>query len=138
MDDYQSFVGADIPGLGAGAHEGKGLGIRFLKHTERTHLLVHLLDFSVDSDRDPIADYQIIQNELKHFSEDLFNKPQILVAAKIDHPEAEAKLKKYQAQIEEIDPHFMTISSVTRQNLKELVYRIYENLNQEKEKQKEE
>jgi len=94
---------------------------------------VHLLDFSIDSDRDPIADYKIIQNELKHFSEDLFNKPQILVASKIDHPEAEAKLAKYQAQMEQIDPRFMAISSVTRQNLAELVYRIYENLNQEQE-----
>lgn len=135
VDDYQSFVAADIPGLIEGAHEGKGLGIRFLKHTERTHLLVHLLDFSVDSDRDPIADHQIIQNELKHFSEDLFNKPQILVAAKIDHPEAEAKLAKYQAQMKQIDPDFMVISSVTRQGLKELVYRIYETLNQQKEKE---
>ena len=133
VGDYQSFIAADIPGLIAGAHEGKGLGIRFLKHTERTRLLVHLLDFSIDSDRDPIADYKIIQNELKHFSEDLFHKPQILVASKIDHPEAEAKLAKYQAQMEEIDPHFMAISSVTRQNLAELVYRIYKNLNQEQE-----
>ena len=66
VDDYISFVAADIPGMVEGAHRGRGLGIQFLKHTERTRLLVHLLDFSARNINDPLTDYFIIQNELNH------------------------------------------------------------------------
>ncbi len=125
VGDYQSFIAADIPGLIQDAHLGKGLGTRFLKHTERTRLLVHLLDFSIASDRDPIADYEIIQNELKRFSEDLYGKPQILVANKIDHPEAEAKFAEYRERLAAINPTLLACSSVTGQGLKELVFKIY-------------
>lgn len=133
VGDYQSFVAADIPGLIQDAHKGKGLGTRFLKHTERTRLLVHLLDFSMMSDRDPISDYEIIQNELKHFSEELFQKPQILVANKIDHPEAEAKFAEYRERLEKINPTLLVCSSVTGQNIKELVYKIHELLEKKEE-----
>lgn len=133
VGDYQSFVAADIPGLIQDAHKGKGLGTRFLKHTERTRLLVHLLDFSMMSDRDPISDYEIIQNELKHFSEELFQKPQILVANKIDHPEAEAKFAEYRERLEKINPTLLVCSSVTGQNIKELVYKIHELLEKKAE-----
>jgi GTP-binding protein len=126
VGDYQSFVAADIPGLIEDAHTGKGLGTRFLKHTERTRLLVHLLDFSMMSDRDPIADYETIQNELKLFSEELYQKPQILVANKIDHPEAKAKFAEYKERLEAINPTLMACSSVTGEGTKELVYKIYE------------
>ncbi|MFQ5717328.1 MAG: GTPase ObgE, partial [Nitrospinales bacterium] len=95
VGSYDSFVAADIPGLIEGAHHGKGLGIRFLKHTERARLLVHLLDFSLDNERDPIADHRAIQNELRHFSEELYAKPQILAAGKIDSPQAEKKFEAY-------------------------------------------
>jgi GTP-binding protein len=133
VGDYQSFIAADIPGLIQDAHLGKGLGTRFLKHTERTRLLVHLLDFSITSDRDPVADYEIIQNELKHFSEELYGKPQILVANKIDHPEAEAKFVEYQERLESINPTLLACSSVTGTGIKELVFKIYELLEKNKE-----
>jgi len=137
VDEYQSFVAADIPGLIEGAHEGKGLGTRFLKHTERTRLLAHLLDFSMNSDRDPIADYETIQNELKHFSEELYAKPQILVASKIDHPEAEAKFAEYESRLREINPNLYPISSVTGKGIKELVYALWEGLQEQLQKEKE-
>ncbi|HKI50294.1 MAG TPA: GTPase ObgE [Desulfobacteria bacterium] len=128
VSDYKSFIAADIPGLIEDAHLGKGLGTRFLKHTERTRLLVHLLDFSIASDRDPIADYETIQNELKHFSEELYGKPQILVANKVDHPEAEAKLAEYKERLEALNPTLFVCSSVTGIGIKELVFKIYEML----------
>ena len=79
MDEGESFVAADIPGLIEGAHKGKGLGHQFLRHIERTRLLLHLIDFS-DMDSKNILDrYRKLQNELKAFSENLFDKPQILV-----------------------------------------------------------
>ena len=131
VGNYQSFIAADIPGLIQDAHLGKGLGTRFLKHTERTRLLVHLLDFSIASDRDPIADYETIQNELKQFSEGLYGKPQILVANKVDHPEAVAKFAKYKERLEAINPDLFVCSSVTGQGLKELVYKIYDLLNED-------
>ena len=133
VGNYQSFIAADIPGLIEDAHLGKGLGTRFLKHTERTRLLVHLLDFSIASNRDPIADYETIQNELKQFSEELYSKPQILVANKVDHPEAEAKFAEYKERLEAINPNLFVCSSVTGQNLKELVYKIYDMLEKKDE-----
>lgn len=138
VESFQSFIAADIPGLIEGAHEGKGLGTRFLKHTERTRVLVHLLDFSLNSDRDPISDYEIIQNELKQFNLDLYAKPQILVASKIDHEEAEEKLAEYESRLKEIDPEFMVVSSMNGQGLKKLVYRVWELLEKIKEDEEEE
>src|SRR5207302_2198737 len=79
-----NFVVADLPGLIEGAHEGAGLGIRFLRHVERTRLLVHLIDTSEASDRDPIRDHEIICGELRAFSESLAAKPMIVVATKLD------------------------------------------------------
>jgi GTPase len=129
MDDYSSFVAADIPGLIEGAHEGKGLGIQFLKHTERTRLLVHLIDFSISSDRDPLDDYKAIQKELKSYSQRLFEKPQILVPSKIDHPEAEEKLKQFEAELKKLNPNLLSISAVTGQGIPELLRHIQDQLN---------
>ena len=84
LDGDRSFVMADIPGLIAGAHEGKGLGIRFLRHVERTRLLLHLIDVAEDSGRDPLEDYEVILNELKSFSPVVAAKPMLLVASRID------------------------------------------------------
>jgi GTP-binding protein len=123
-----SFVAADIPGLIEGAHEGKGLGIRFLKHTERSRLLLHLLDFSVDSARDPLEDYAILQNELKCFSEGLYGKPQILVAGKIDHPEAKAKFESFRKRLLKINPLLIPISSITGEGISELLYQVKKSL----------
>lgn len=123
-----AFVAADIPGLIEGAHEGKGLGIRFLKHTERSRLLIHLLDLSAGNTRDPLDDYAVLQNELKCFSEDLYGKPQILVAGKIDHPEAQEKFESYRSRLLEINPLLFPISSVTGEGIKELLYQVKESL----------
>lgn len=122
--DFRSFVAADIPGLIEGAHLGKGLGVRFLKHTERSRLLVHLIDFSLENERDPEADFRAIQNELKCFSEDLFQKPQLLVASKVDHPEAEKKFEDCKARLKELNPTVLAISSITGKGLKDLINHI--------------
>src|SRR5436190_2121556 len=84
FDDFRSFVIADIPGLIEGAHLGHGLGIQFLRHIERTRLLAHLVDVSEDTGREPVHDFEVIMAELAAFSEELANKPMILVATKID------------------------------------------------------
>lgn len=121
VGEYRSFVAADIPGLIEGAHAGKGLGIRFLKHTERSRLLLHLIDFSGSNERDPVDEYEAIQKELKSFSEDLYRKPQILVASKMDHPEAEKKFEGHKARLEKINPSLFPISSITGKGLPELL-----------------
>jgi GTP-binding protein len=82
----RSFVIADLPGLIPGAAEGKGLGHRFLRHTERTRLLVHLIDLDPSTGRDPLADYQAIQDELHAYSEELASRPQIVVVNKVELP----------------------------------------------------
>jgi len=84
VDGERSFVMADIPGLIEGAHEGRGLGVRFLKHVERTRVLLHLIDVTDDLDRDPIQDYHVLINELESFSAVMAQKPMLLVATKID------------------------------------------------------
>lgn len=121
VGDYRSFVAADIPGLIEGAHEGKGLGIRFLKHTERSRVLLHLIDFSGANERDPVEEYEAFQKELRCFSEDLYQKPQILVASKVDHPEAEKKFEDHKARLEKIHSPVFAISSITGKGLPELI-----------------
>jgi GTPase len=80
----ESFVAADIPGLIEGAHLGHGLGVQFLRHVERTKLLVHILDVSPYSGRDPVADFEVVMAEIREFNPDLAKRPQILVANKVD------------------------------------------------------
>jgi GTP-binding protein len=84
LGENKSLVVADIPGLIEGAHQGQGLGIQFLRHIERTKLLVHLIDVSPLTQRDPVRDYEIIQNELRAFNPDLLARKQIIAANKID------------------------------------------------------
>jgi GTPase len=124
IDESHSFVAADIPGLIEGAHSGKGLGIRFLKHIERSRLLLHLIDFSESDSRDPIVDYHAIQKELKNFSPDLYLKSQILVATKVDHPDAEERFELYKDRMLELNPEFLAISSVTGQGLPLLLTKV--------------
>ncbi|HEU5335430.1 MAG TPA: GTPase, partial [Terriglobales bacterium] len=96
--DQVSFVVADIPGLIEGAHTGAGLGTQFLRHIERTRLLVHLVDVSDSSGRpDPLHDLEVIMGELKSFGAHLEEKPMLLVASKMDiaNPEKLAKLRRY-------------------------------------------
>lgn len=133
LDDFSTFVAADIPGLVEGAHEGKGLGIRFLKHAERSRLLVHLLDFSSSNIRDPLDDYQIVQNELKCSSKRLYQRPQILVASKIDHSEALEKFQAYESRLKEINSQVYAVSSMTGEGVPKLLWRIKEVLDELKE-----
>jgi len=84
LGENRSLVVADIPGLIEGAHQGQGLGIQFLRHIERTRLLVQLIDVSPLTQRDPVRDYEIIQNELRAFNPDLLARKQIIAANKID------------------------------------------------------
>ena len=98
LSDDRSFVVADVPGLIKGAHEGHGLGDRFLRHVERTKVLVHLVDVSGASGRDPVEDFDTIQNELQLFGQQLAAKPQIVAANKIDaldDPDALARLTRH-------------------------------------------
>ncbi len=124
LEDFSTFVAADIPGLVEGAHRGKGLGIRFLKHTERSRLLVHLLDFSSGNIRDPLDDYRIVQNELECFSKRLYERPQILVASKVDHTEAKEKFQEFELRLKEVNADVHVISSMTGEGLPKLLWRI--------------
>ena len=84
MGDFRTFVVADVPGLIEGAHEGHGLGDRFLRHLERTKLLLHLVDASSASGRDAVSDYEVINRELSAYGARLDALPQIVVATKLD------------------------------------------------------
>ena len=94
VDDARHFVIADVPGLIPGASEGKGLGLRFLRHLERTRVLVHLLDLDPRTGRDPVEDWRQIQTELHAYSPELAGRPQLLVANKVDLPGTESPLRR--------------------------------------------
>ena len=122
VDNIHSFVMADVPGLIEGASEGVGLGHQFLRHVERTRLLVHLLD---GASNDPLIDYETINRELAEFSELLAAKPQIVVLNKMDLPDAQAWWPLVQERMEGQDLEVHAISAVTQQGVKELVGRIH-------------
>lgn len=97
--DGRSFVVADLPGLIEGASLGEGLGDRFLKHIERTRVIAHIIDMGCTEGRDPIEDYQLINQELKNFNEKILEKPQIVIANKMDVKNADKNLKRFQKKI---------------------------------------
>jgi GTP-binding protein len=121
----KSFVVADIPGLIEGAHAGVGLGHDFLRHVERTRLLVHVVDCSGMEGRDPIDDFQQIRDELGLFSAELAARPYIVVGNKLDLPEGHGNLQRLQAVVE---GDILGISAATRQGIQELTYRIWQKL----------
>lgn len=123
VDDFRSFVVADIPGLIEGAHEGHGLGDQFLKHVERTRLLVHMIDVS-NGTRDPVSDYKTIVNELSLFNPDLLNRKQLVVASKIDVMSDSRKLSRLKGMCTRRRLPFLGISSVTGEGVKDLIGRI--------------
>jgi GTPase len=135
LEDYQSFVAADIPGLIEGAHEGKGLGIQFLKHIERTRALAHLLDFSDSAERDPIEAYHALQKELKAFDEGLFQKPQVIVATKMDDPKAVERFENLRPELEKLNPALFAISSVSGDGIQPLLWSLKNLIDSEKEKE---
>ena len=127
LSDGRSFVVADIPGLIEGAHEGHGLGHRFLSHLERTKVLVHLIDVSSMSGRDPVEDFEIIQRELELFpgrdaaGERLMDKPQLVTANKIDALDEPVKLERLKDHLRERSIPLYAVSAATGQGLDVLV-----------------
>lgn len=118
--DGDTFVVADIPGLIEGAHEGTGLGLEFLRHIERTKLLLHVIDVS-STERDPVADFLTISNELKLYKADLLDKPQMVVASKMDALDEPVRVDQLRAFCESRGLELFTISAVTGQGLKPLI-----------------
>jgi GTPase len=121
VSDEASFVMVDVPGLIEGAHEGAGLGIRFLKHVERTRLLVHLIDTSDFTTEDPIHSFEVISGELHAFSDTLDEKPMIVVATKLDATTDRTKLDELQKFCAERGLEFLAISAATGEGVKDLV-----------------
>ena len=125
MPDFRSFVVADIPGLIEGAHEGHGLGIQFLKHIERCKLLAHLVDVS-DTQRDPVEDFEVILRELSSFSEELAQKPMLVVATKLDTAPASERIEPLRAIAAKHGLPFFEISSATGLGIEELKFAMAE------------
>jgi len=136
LDDERSFVMADIPGLIAGAHEGKGLGTRFLKHVERTRLLLHMIDVAEVSGRDPVNDFGVIMNELESFSPVVAAKPMLLVASRIDAVGDNDRLVTLREFSQARHQRLYEISAVTGEGLdtlKEAVWKTLEEIPQSSE-----
>jgi GTPase len=126
LPNYKSFVVADIPGLIEGAHAGAGLGIQFLRHIERTRLLVHLVDVSEMTGRDPAEDFEIVMNELASFSEELPHKPMIVVASKMDAAQDPERVEAVRKAATDRGLAFFEISSATGQGIDALKYAMAE------------
>jgi GTP-binding protein len=122
--DGKSFVMADIPGLIEGAHEGHGLGDKFLRHIMRTNLLVHLIDASTIDPENPLTEWKAINRELELFDSELGAKPQIVVANKVDLPEGRANARILAKQLPRQYRPLQTISAATTEGVKALVQRI--------------
>jgi GTP-binding protein len=122
IGEYRSFVVADIPGLIEGAHLGQGLGIRFLRHIERTKLLVHVVDISPYSGRDPVEDFKVVMKELEAFSPAVAARPQVLAANKVDLLGADkGRLVRLRRMAARRKIPVVAISALKREGLKPLV-----------------
>ncbi len=127
VGEDQSFVMADIPGLIEGAHQGVGLGDEFLRHIERTRVILHVLDTGGSEGREPIEDFYKINHELKNYSEKLTERVQIIAANKIDIPDAKANLERLQTELGD-QYEIYPISAVTGDGIKPLMFRLAEML----------
>src|SRR5215831_12194177 len=123
LGEFRTFVIADIPGLIEGAHEGHGLGDRFLRHVERTALLLHLVDVS-PSGRDPASDYEIINHELAAYNAELAARRQIVVATKIDALDDRSRLRSLRERAQADDREFFAISAVSGEGVRELIRKV--------------
>lgn len=126
-DDHRSFVLADLPGLIEGAHEGIGLGQQFLRHIERTRVLIHVIDMSAAEGRNPYEDYVNINKELQKYDEQIKERPQIVVANKMDMPQSEENLKQFKKQV---TVPVYPISAITKSGITNLLYQIADLLDQ--------
>ncbi|SEM32588.1 GTP-binding protein [Mesobacillus persicus] len=122
-EDARSFVMADLPGLIEGAHSGVGLGHQFLRHIERTRVIVHVIDMAAVEGRDPYEDYLVINKELEQYNLRLTERPQIIVANKMDMPEAAENLAAFKEKLTDDFPVF-PISAFTREGLRDLIFAI--------------
>lgn len=123
VESGRSFVMADLPGLIEGAHQGVGLGHQFLRHVERTRVIVHVIDMAGSEGRDPYQDYLQINEELKQYRQELEKRPQIVAANKMDLPDAEEKLALFKEKVGEEVPVY-PISAATGDGMKELIYAV--------------
>ena len=124
IGDFKTFVVADIPGLIEGASTGAGLGDRFLRHVERTKLILHLVDVSSFSGRDPVEDYEIINRELAGYDEELAQRPQVVVATKIDSLDEPERLESLKKRAKKDRKPFLSISAVANIGVQELVFEV--------------
>lgn len=134
---FRSFVIADIPGIIEDAHLGVGLGDRFLKHIQRTSVLVFLIDCSEFAEREPLETFRILLHELKEYSEDLAQKRRVLLLTKIDAIHPELDIADMVHQFKEIGEELIPVSSVARNGLDRVVYRLSDIIDKERAKAKE-
>ena len=125
LSDDRSFVVADVPGLIEGAHAGQGLGDRFLRHIERTKVLIHVVDVSSASGRDPVSDFDVINNELRKFDPGVAAKPQIVVANKIDALDDPSRLERLERHVREQGLTLHRISGVTGEGIDKLLATVW-------------
>lgn len=125
VDEYHSFVLADMPGLIENAAEGKGLGHQFLRHIERTKVLIHMIDMS-GNERNPIDDYQIINQELARYNKDLLKRPQIIVASKMDELNAMDNLEKFKTIYPDLK--IFPICAILNEGVQDVIYEAYQKL----------
>jgi len=135
LGDGESFVVADIPGLIEGAHQGVGLGTDFLRHIERTRVIIHVIDTAAVEGRDPVEDYYKINEELKLYNPQLERLPQLVAANKMDLPDAEHNLERLAAAVALDGREVFPISAATRQGTRELMIRAGELVKQLKAKE---
>lgn len=121
-----SFVMADLPGLIKGASEGVGLGLTFLRHAMRTKILAHVIDMGASEGRDPLEDYQIIRDEIEKYSEYLKNKKEIVIASKMDLPDAQSNLEKFKTKYKDLT--VVPISAYTMDGILDLISVLSETL----------
>lgn len=124
LDDGRDYVMADLPGLISGAAQGVGLGIQFLRHIERTRVILHLVDMDPDNGREPLEDYQQIRHELEQYDPSLLTRPEIIVPTKMDVPGTEERLAEFRSQLTLDEDHkllIMPISSINHQGVQKLL-----------------
>jgi len=129
-DDFSVLI-ADIPGLMEGAHEGRGLGHKFLRHVERTKALIHLIDIAAVDCRDPYSDYRTLNKELKEYSKELAKKPQIIVLNKTDCPQAAENLKVFKKKMK--GKKWVEISALTGAGIKGLLSAVHKTVKSQKD-----